>query len=158
MRGNQSELGQVRAYCIDQLRALAHQQIARPVQHQHGLLIGGLDGHEPHGRSRHRLADGSRVGSIVLAALDVRLHVARRHQTHIVPERLELARPMVRCGAGFHADQAGRHLLEKADQLPAAELPRDHRLSRSVDAMHLEHVLGDIQTDRANLHVDDPLR
>jgi hypothetical protein len=26
-----------------------------------------------------------------------------------------------------------------------------------VDAMHLEHVLGEIDPDRANLHVDGPL-
>ena len=55
----------MRPYGIDQLRALAHQQIARPVQHQRRLL-GSFDGYEPHARSRHRLADGGRVGSIAL--------------------------------------------------------------------------------------------
>ena len=32
----------------------------------------------------------------------------------------------------------------------------DARLSRCINAMHLEDVLGDIQTDCANLRVDDP--
>jgi hypothetical protein len=35
-------------------------------------------------------------------------------------------------------------------------LTNDDLFSR-VDAMDLEHVLGDIQTDRGNLHVDGSL-
>ena len=33
----------------------------------------------------------------------------------------------------------------------------EHRLLSSVDAMHLEDGLGEINSDRANLHVDVPL-
>jgi len=35
-------------------------------------------------------------------------------------------------------------------------LPRDDSLSLLIDAVHLEHVLGEIQTDYANLLMDDP--
>ena len=68
----------------------------------------------------------------------------------------QLARPVMRGRAGLHADEAGWQLPEKLDDLPAPQLPGDHRLARRVDAVHLEHVLGEIQTDRANLHVDGP--
>ena len=107
--------------------------------------------------SRHRLADGGRVGSIVLVALDIRLHIARRHQPHIVPERSELPRPVVRCGTGFHADQAARKSIEQRQHLRAPQLLGDGHFPDCVDAMHLEHVLGEIDPDRANLHVDGPL-
>jgi hypothetical protein len=35
-------------------------------------------------------------------------------------------------------------------------LPNDNLLGR-IDAVDLDHVLGDIQTDRGNLHVDGSL-
>jgi hypothetical protein len=41
-RGDQAELGQMRSHCIDQLRALTHQQIVRSMQHQYSLLLGSL--------------------------------------------------------------------------------------------------------------------
>jgi hypothetical protein len=34
----------------------------------------------------------------------------------------------------------------------------DDDLARTIHAVHLEHVLGEINADGANLHVDDPLR
>jgi hypothetical protein len=57
-------------------------------------------------------------------------------------------------GTGLHADQTGRQRREELHHLTAAKLlPRDDLLGR-VDAVDLEHVLGDIQTDRGNVHVD----
>ena len=64
---------------------------------------------------------------------------------------------MVRRGARFHTDQARCKLLEEHDHLAATQLPRDDNLALLVDPVNLEDILGDIQTDRANLHVDDPL-
>jgi hypothetical protein len=57
-------------------------------------------------------------------------------------------------GAGFHADKARRQGLEELYQLAAAELLSDDDLLGRVDAVNLEYVLGEIQTDRGNLHVD----
>jgi hypothetical protein len=39
--------------------------------------------HEPHSRPPHRLANRLGIGGIVLVALDVGLHVFRRHQPHL---------------------------------------------------------------------------
>jgi hypothetical protein len=66
---NQYKFGHVGTHGVDQLGALAHQPITRPVQHQYGLLLGRLHGNEPHARSRHCLAYDGRIGGIVLAAL-----------------------------------------------------------------------------------------
>src|SRR6478735_9501394 len=61
---------------------------------------------------------------------------------------------MVRRGTGLHADQAWRQSLEERRNLAAAKLLSDDDLLGPVNAVNLEHVLGDIQTDRGNLHVD----
>jgi hypothetical protein len=87
--------------------ALPHQQIARPVQHEDALLFSALDGYEAHGGARDRLADRFRVGVVVLAPLDIGLHVGGWHETNLVPKRRQFASPMVCRRTGFHADKAG---------------------------------------------------
>ena len=63
---------------------------------------------------------------------------------------------MGRC-TGFHADEARREFGEKGQYLrPPQWLVEDH-LVIGIDAMHLEHVLGNINADRDNLHLDGPL-
>jgi len=149
-----AELGQVRPQSIDHLGPLTHQQIAHAMQHQPALLLGRFGLHETHGRASDRLADRLGVGGIVLVALDVGLHVLRRHQTNPVTELRQLAGPIVRRGAGLHADEAGRQCFEECQHLAAPELlPNDDFLGR-IDPVNLKHVLGDIQTDRGNLHLD----
>src|SRR3954468_19797360 len=95
------------------------------MQHQQGLLIGRLDGHEPHRWSRHGLADGGRIGSVVLRSLDVAFHVARRHQTHGVTELGDFTRPMMSGSAGLYTDQAWRYLAEGLYDLLAPQLTGD---------------------------------
>src|SRR4051812_2780156 len=91
--------------CIDQLRALAHHQIASSMLHQLTLLIGRFDPNEPHGRPSNRLTDRGRVSGVVLVALDVSLDVLRWH-SDLVAEPRQFACPMVRRGTGLYADKA----------------------------------------------------
>jgi hypothetical protein len=49
------------------------------------------------------------------------------------------------------------NILEELDHTAAPQLTLENDLPRGVDAMHLEHVLRKVQTDRGNLHVDGPL-
>jgi hypothetical protein len=60
----------------------------------------------------------------------------------------------VRCRARLHADQAGLEAGEQLQQLIAPNLTPKHGSAVIVDAMNLEDVLRDIQTDGANLHGD----
>jgi hypothetical protein len=60
-------------------------------------------------------------------------------------------------GASLHADKARRQRFEERQHLAAPELLPNEDLLAAVDPVNLEHVLGDIQTDRANLHVDGSL-
>src|SRR5205085_9436685 len=48
-------------------------------------------------------------------------------------------------------------LGEGGEHLAAPQLLRQHHLALGTDAVRLKHVLGEIQTDRANLHVDGSL-
>jgi hypothetical protein len=108
LRRHDAELGQMRTQRVDDLGALTYQHIARAVLHQLTLLFGRLDLHETHSRAPNSFADRLGVGGIVLVALDVSLHIPRRHQAHLVAELYQLARPIVRRGTGPHADQARR--------------------------------------------------
>jgi hypothetical protein len=50
----------------------------------------------------------------------------------------------------------GGRRFEERHHLAAAELPPDDDLLGRINAEYLEHVLGEIQTNRGNLHVDAP--
>ncbi len=91
---------------VDDLGALADQQIARPEDHGRGLLRLALHGDEPHGRALGGLADRLGIGHVVLLPLDERLHVGRRDQPHLVAELADRASPVVRARAGLHGDKA----------------------------------------------------
>src|ERR1035437_3873567 len=75
---------------------------------QPALLLGRFDRYKPHSWAPHRFADRLGVGGIVLVALDVGLYILRRHQTNLMSELRQLARPVVRRGAGLHADEDPR--------------------------------------------------
>src|ERR1700730_630444 len=54
----------------------------------------------------------------------------------------------------LHADQARRQSFEECHKLAAAKLLSNDDLLGLVNPVNLKHVLGYIQTDRGNLHVD----
>src|SRR5271165_5000847 len=99
----------MRPHSIDQLGALAHQQVAYAMLHQSTLLLRRLDRNEPNGWTPHCLADSLGVGGIVFVALDVSLYILRRHQPNLVAELRQLTCPIMRRGTGFHTDKARRH-------------------------------------------------
>src|ERR1019366_5975128 len=90
------ELGKVGPDHIDHRSLLADKQMARAMERQTALLLGGRGRDEPHVHPADSLADGLRVGGVVLLPFDVGFNVGRRHQPHRVAERLKLARPMMR--------------------------------------------------------------
>ena len=94
-RRDDPELGKMGADRIDHRSLLADEEMARAMEYQATLLLGRLGLDEPHGGPGDHLADGLGVSGIVFLSLDIGLHVGRRHQAHRVPERLELARPMM---------------------------------------------------------------
>src|SRR6056297_2844358 len=70
---------------------------------------------------------------------------------------LHLPRPMVGAGAGLHRHTARRLLRHEPRELrPGELLPEQHGPVRR-GAMHLEHVLCEIDADNANLSHGSPL-
>jgi hypothetical protein len=145
--------GEMAAQRVDRRGALADQLVAHAMQYQRRLLVPGLHRHEAHARPLHRLAARLGVGRIVLVALDVGLDVLRRHQPCVVAEDPEFARPVVRAAAGLEADPAARQVGEQGQHFGARQpLAQPHPALR-IDAVHLEHVLRNVQPDRGNLHL-----
>jgi hypothetical protein len=60
-------------------------------------------------------------------------------------------------GASLHADQTRRLRLEELYHLAAPQLLSDNDPLAGIDPVNLEYVLGNIQTDRSDLHVDSSL-
>ena len=142
LRSYNAKLSQVCPHGIDHLGSLSHQQIADPMLHQSALLLRGLNPHKAHGRPTHGLADRLGVGSIVLVALDVGLHVLRRHQPHLMAELREFTRPIMCRRAGFHADKTRCQRLEERQHLTAPKLLPDNDLFVAIYSVNLEYVLG----------------
>jgi hypothetical protein len=63
----------------------------------------------------------------------------------------------MRRGASHHADEAWRKTFEKLYNLAASKLLPDDDLLGRINAVNLEYVLGDIQSDRADLHDESSL-
>jgi hypothetical protein len=63
---------------------------------------------------------------------------------------------MMSGSTGFHTDQASGNLAKEVHDLLATQLAGDDDLARAVNAVHLEHILGEINADGNNLHVDNP--
>src|SRR5215510_4131927 len=101
-----TELRQMPSDRIRQHRALTHEKLSAAVEHQGRLLLFRFRRHKSHRRSGHRLADGGSVVGVVLAALDIGLHIARWHQLYRVTQRLKLAAPMMRAWTGLDAYKA----------------------------------------------------
>src|SRR6478672_9611584 len=62
---------------------------------------------------------------------------------------------MCRC-TRFHADQRRRQLAEELDHTAAPQLPCNDDFADCIDAVNLKDVLGEIDADCGNLHVDGP--
>jgi hypothetical protein len=60
---------------------------------------------------------------------------------------LELARPMMRSGAGLNPNQTRRQLLEERQDIATLQLTADQHLAFRVDAVHLKNRLGDVETN-----------
>lgn len=141
---------------VRDLDALTDQDRPGPMQHHDALLLGRLHRYEPHGRPSDRLADRLRVGHVVLLALHVGLHIARRHQAHIVTELDQFARPVMRGSAGLDPHQTRSELAEELQQARSRQLLSNDNAAFSIDAVHLEHRLRDVQSDSDHLSHGSP--
>src|SRR3546814_10066144 len=84
------------------------------------------------------------VPRIVLAALQVRLHIRRRHQPGVVAEPRQLPAPIVRRPASLHPDQRRRLLRKELHDLIPTQLPANHHIASRIDPVNLDNALRKI--------------
>jgi hypothetical protein len=84
-------------------------------------------------------------------ALDERLHVGRRDQAHLVAELADCPSPVVPARAGFHGHAAAWLARKEAQHLLAPEPSAEQDGAGCARPVRLEHVLGQIQADGADL-------
>jgi hypothetical protein len=151
-----AELRQQPSDAVDGGSALLNEPLAGAVHEQLRLLLDALGRNEPHIGPPDGLADGKRIGRVVLAALAreaVGHHELGRHQAHRVTMAREQPRPVMRARARFHADQARRQGRDQLKQLGASDAgTNQHRTARIIHAMHGKNVLGEIDSQSDNSH------
>jgi hypothetical protein len=77
-----------------------------------------------------------------LIAFDVRLHVLRRRQPHLMPKPSELARPVVRRYTRFQSDHTAWNAAEEPQHLPAPQSLAQNRGTLGINAVNLKNMLG----------------
>src|ERR1700747_810434 len=90
------------------------------------LLVSRLDRHKSHRRAPNSLANRFRIGGIVLVALEVRLHVLRRHKPPLMAQRTKLARPVMRRRTRFQPDHTAWNAAEERNAPPSLRVILDN--------------------------------
>ncbi len=147
-----AELRKQAADHVDQLGALLDQEVPRPMYRQRRLLLTRLDRDVPHRRARYRLADRLGVARVGFPALDVGLHIGRRHQTYVVTKSSDLPSPMVARPTGLDAHQTRIEPLKKPQHLCPAYRLAHNNFTGAVDGVDLINALGQIEADGGNFH------
>jgi len=100
-----------------------------------------------HPRPCHRFADPGGVGRVILLPAHIGFDIGRRHHPRVMAKLDQLARPMMGRTAGFHTDKTLGQLGEEGQHVLAAERRGDDHPPRSVNAMNLKNMLGQIEAN-----------
>src|SRR3954465_2232372 len=114
---------------------------------QRGLLLHPLPRNKSHGRTADGLADRLRVAAVVFVALQIRLHIRRRHQSHVMAITADHPRPVVRGTTSLNSHCAWRKLREELPPRPPPKLATQHKGPRSINPVTLKHFFPKIQTN-----------
>lgn len=117
-------------------------------------LVGRLRRYKLHGWALHRLGDRLRITKVVLLPLRIGPHILRRHQPGIMTKRLELATEVMRTNAGFHANQARRHVGQPRLNLAARPLLAQHDGAAIIQPYKVKRVFADIDADYGHCIAD----
>lgn len=104
-------------------------------------------------RLTSRRADRFRVIAVVLLRANERFHILRANQLDLMPQRLELARPIECARASFDNDHAAIDLPDHSQQFVAHHAALENNPPIAVDAVKLKHVLGDVHAESLDRHL-----
>ena len=138
------------ANLVDDAGALRHQPLAHPMQRLQVQLLRGLGRHELHRRALHGFGNRFGIVEVVLLSLAIGADILGRHQPGIVTKRCEFAAQVMCADAGFHSDQARRHIGEPGFHLATRPLLSQHDGASRIVAHDVERVLADIDADHGD--------
>lgn len=143
---------QDRAKLVQERLARSHQTGADPVQglQVEPILAFHLD--ETHRWSRRRFGDPGRIVVIVLLRADIRAVVFRRHQSHFMPVRGELATDMMRPAARLHGNGASRKFVCKIGKRRPPDASAQNDLPSLIQSNHAVQVLAQVNSKGQNSH------
>jgi hypothetical protein len=98
---------------VDERGAMMDETFPDAMQRLEVLLIGSLDGHCPHVGTRRGFGDGGGIVAVVLGSLAEGDDILGGDELDLVSECGELARPVLRAGAGLHRDATRRKVGEE---------------------------------------------
>ena len=141
-----AELAAEAAQRVDARGARCHPQGTGAMHRLQRLLLDRLDAHRHDLGTAGRFEQGAGIGRIGLVALDVGADIGRRQQSHLDPETVQPARPVVRRAARFHHHQTDRAVGEPALELGARKAMRFDHPPGTIGDGELEHRLGEIHS------------
>ena len=151
-RGNNSELAETAADQVGEHGLLLDEDFPGAMERESRLLLDRFDRRKPHCRTTHGLADRRGIEGVALPALHIRLYIAGRHHPHLVTERGQFSRPVMRGRTGLNADQTGRQRGEEASATRAGAMFAQNHLPVFVDPVSLENVLCHIKANPGHGH------
>lgn len=122
------------------------------MQAQHRLLVFALCGDRAHVGLLNCRPDRSRVRGVGLVGLHERADELGMQQDRFMAQRTDLASPPVRTPARLQRHTARPAFGQKVDQFRPAETPVNDLPSLSIDPVHLEHPLCNVQSIRRSIH------
>jgi len=123
------------------------------VQRQYRLLSLALDRHCPEAWLLHGSPDRSRVSPIILISGDEGFDRTSGQELDLVPQFLELARPMLGSATGFHANYTACAIGKMFEELVALQLHAEDFTALVIYPVHLKDSLGDIDSDYRRFHL-----
>ena len=116
------------------------------------LLLHALDRDEPHRWTAGRLDDRLGIVAVVLVSLHERRDELRADELHLDAAGLQLSRPVMRRGTGFHDDEPRLQADDRLHEARTADLRAVHDHAAAHGAVQLEHSLGQVDAENVDLH------
>jgi hypothetical protein len=85
------------------------------------------------------------IAIVVLVALEERLHILRRDQTHVMAERCEPAADVMGARAGLHADQTARNIGKTTFELTTSYLLLQNDCAPPIQPNQVERVFAEVR-------------
>src|SRR5246127_3523550 len=136
--------------------AMIDHSLSRPMQCLDVLLRDRLLRDKRNVRLPCSYTDRLRVIAVILLPAHKRLYMLRADHLDPMTERLKLTRPVERARAGLDDNGARTNLRQDSKELITHHPTLQKDTTVPVDAMELEHVLGDINAEGLDCHENSP--